>query len=160
MGIFCNVRNEIYTGNKAILASVQAPTLTIIMRNLVPCRGALARTCGGAHAHTHVPWSTSGVNSVFQELHGTHGPRPSWLQSLLKAGEPLRCSSLSAPLPFFSTLHRNAESRSSKNLWKIFPEIIITQAREKAQLEGTVLSSMFRTRIKEKIKPSVIGAFL
>lgn len=39
-GHFCNVRNEIYTENKAILASVQVPTLTIIMRNLVSCRGA------------------------------------------------------------------------------------------------------------------------
>lgn len=39
-GRFCDVRNEIYTGNKAVLASVQAPTLTIIMRNLVLCRGA------------------------------------------------------------------------------------------------------------------------
>lgn len=43
---------------------------------------------------------------------------------------------------------------------KFFPKIIITQAMKKAQLKGTVLSLMFRTRIKGKINPSVIGAFL
>lgn len=165
-GHFCNVRNEIYTENKAILASVQVPTLTIIMRNLVSCRGA-NMWCSCPHlwwstCYTHVPWSTSDDFSTLCSRSCMALTAQARRDCNLFWRQESPSGALACPPRFhFSQLFIEMQNLTLPKIYeKFFPKIIITQAMEKAQLKGTVLSLMFRTRIKGKINPSVIGAFL
>lgn len=130
---FANVRREVYTGRKTALASVQASSLTLFTNGELGWSQLGHRSgCSCLHlAHTHSSFLFFPHPQIPSQCHVLGSGRERWLpvllglffppsfltESPLKAGEIPRHSSLPASPPFFSVLHRNAESLSHTNLW-------------------------------------------